>query len=416
MKTVRDLAVHHQTVFVRVDFNVPLDAQQNITEDGRIKAALPTIEYLIEKGSKVVLASHLGRPKGKIVPELRMKPVAEKLGKYLGQEVRYVDECIGPNVEKEKGELNHGDVMLLENLRFYPQEMENDLHFAEQLALGINVYIAEGFGAVHRNHASTNALPSLVFDKGIGFLVEQELEALRKVITDPDQPLVVVIGGAKISDKVEVIQNLAPMSEMILVGGGVANTFVKAMGYDIGTSLVESDSVSKGQEHVNYVEVAKEIWTRLKTEATAIQVDTPNGVQLKKIMAPIDFVAAPNTEKGAAKRVIEIGKDTLPPGWKFLDIGPKTRELYCKILSKARTIFWNGPMGLFELDEFSAGSHDIARAIAENDGYAVLGGGDTEVVVKKFGLQGHYSHISTGGGASLAFLAHQDLPGLSALE
>jgi phosphoglycerate kinase len=416
MKSIRDIPVRHQLVFVRVDFNVPLDDAGNITEDGRIKAVLPTIEYLLEKEARVVLASHLGRPKGKVVDSLRLRPVAKRLSELLGQQVEYVDDCIGKEVEAAKQRLEPGEVLLLENLRFYPQEKENDLRFAEQLAQGIDVYIQDAFGALHREHASTHALPSLVFDKGIGFLVEEELGALGKIIENPDQPFVVVIGGIKISDKVDVIRNLAPMADVVLVGGGVANTFIKALGNDIGASIVESDSAVKGEDTTDYVAMAHEIWNRFETEKPTIDVTLPDESPLTKIVVPVDFVAAPNTEHGSITKVIEIGKDEMPEGWRFLDIGPKTRDLYAEILKKARTIFWNGPMGLFEMDEYARGSQKIALAIAESDGYAVLGGGDTEVVVDKFGLHGRFSHISTGGGASLTFLAQKPLPGLTALE
>ncbi|MFC1598119.1 phosphoglycerate kinase [Patescibacteria group bacterium] len=413
MKSIRDIPLRHQTVFLRVDFNVPLDDKQNITEDGRIKAALPTIEYLLQKKAKVVIGSHLGRPKGKVVEELRLLPVAKQLGKYLGQEIHYVDDVIGEEVAKTKERLEYGEVMLLENLRFYPQEEDNDLKFAEQLAEGIDVYITDAFGVVHRKHASTFGLPSLVFDKAPGFLIEEEIDALDKIVDKPEQPFVVVIGGIKISDKVDVIRNLAPVADIVLVGGGVANAFLKGLGNDIGASIVED--TKKGKEEVDYAKVAVEIWHRFETEKTSFDLTLPDGKPLTKILPPLDFIAAQNTEDGAATRIIEVG-EKVPKGWMFLDIGPKTRQLYSDVLGQAKTIFWNGPMGLFEMDEYAQGSHAIAEAIAESDGYAVLGGGDTQVVVDKFGLSGRYSHISTGGGASLTYLAQKDIPGLDALD
>ncbi len=415
MKTIRDIPLHHQTVFVRVDFNVPLDDNQNITDDARIKAALPTIEYIIQKKGKVVLGSHLGRPKGKPVPEMRLQPVAKRLNELLGQEIHYVDDCIGPQVEKIKQDLKPGEVLLLENLRFYPQEEENDLHFAEQLAQNINVYIADGFGVIHRKHTSTYALPSLVFDKGIGFLIEEEMDALNRITHDPEQPLVVLVGGIKISDKVDVIKNLAPMSDVVLVGGGVGNTFMKGLGFDIGGSVVQSDSVSKEQEGVNYVDVALDIWKRFESERPTIDVTLPDGSPLNQIQYPIDFIAAESREPGAKRKVIDLGSP-VPEGWMFLDIGPKSQKLFSEVLMHAKTIFWNGPVGLFEMDEYAEGSRAIAQAVADNDGYAVLGGGDTEVVTEKFNLKGYYSHVSTGGGASLAYLAQKELPGLASLE
>lgn len=416
MKSIRDIPLRNKTIFVRVDFNVPLDEQQNITDDTRIKAALPTIEYIIQKGGKVVLGAHMGRPKGQVRNDMRMRPVAQRLKELLGQDIHYVDDVVGKEVEAVKARLEPGDVMLLENLRFYAQEKENEMHFAEQLAEGIDVYITDAFGVIHRKHASTFALPSLIFDKGIGFLIEQEIDALTKIAENPEQPFVVVIGGVKISDKVDVIRNLAPVSDVVLVGGGVANTFLTAQDIPVGASVVESDSVSADQEDVSYIDVARDIWNRFSTETPTMDVQLPSGEQLQSVQLPLDFIAAESTEEGAETRVIEIGVDTIPDGWMFLDIGPKTQQLYSQVLAKAKTIFWNGPMGLFEMDPFAEGSRTVAQSVADSTGYAVLGGGDTQVVTEKFGLKGRYSHASTGGGASLAFLAQEDLPGLQALE
>lgn len=413
MKSIRDIPLKNQTVFLRVDFNVPMDGKQNITEDGRIKAALPTIEYLMSKKAKVVIASHLGRPKGRVVEEMRLLPVAKRLGDYLGTEVHYVDDCIGEEVETAKKRLKPGEVLMLENLRFYPQEEENDLHFAEQLAEGIDVYVQDAFGAIHRKHASTYGLPSLVFDKSIGFLIQEEMDALNRIVRNPDKPFIVVIGGIKISDKVDVIRNLAPICDVVLVGGGVANAFMKGLGEDIGSSKVE-DKKKEGDEDVG--KVAHDIWCRFETEQVDLDTKMPDGSPLKKIVKPVDFIAAPTTDEGAETKVIELGRDELPEGWMFLDIGPKTRELYTDILSQAKSIFWNGPMGLFEMDAYAEGSEAVAKAVAEADAYAVLGGGDTEVVVDKYNLQGKYSHLSTGGGASLTYLAQKELPGLTALD
>ncbi|HLD22053.1 MAG TPA: phosphoglycerate kinase [Patescibacteria group bacterium] len=416
MRSIRDLALHNQTVFLRADLNVPLDKQQHITDDARIKAVLPTIEYIIQKGGKIVLTSHLGRPKGKIVPTLRMEPVAKRLKELLGQEIVYVDDCVGDMVKMAKEKLESGDVMLLENLRFYSQEEENDLHFAEQLVEGIDVYVSDAFGTIHRKHASTHALPSLIFDKGIGFLIEKEIEALDKIKKNPEQPLVLVIGGVKISDKVEIIRNLAPFCDVILVGGGVANTFLKGLGYDVGKSVVESDSVSKDQETVNYVEIAHELYDRFDAEKPTIHAKLPDGSLLHKIQLPLDVLAAPTMAPDAPVQMIDIVQGMNAHELMFLDIGPKTRELYCNVLRNAKTIFWNGPMGLFEVEAHAAGSRDVAETIADSSGYAVTGGGDTESVVKKFGLKGRFSHASTGGGASLKYLGSKKLPGLEALE
>lgn len=415
MRSIRDLALQHKMVFLRVDFNVPLDDDGAITDDARIKAALNTIEYVIQKGGKLVIASHLGRPKEKGDETTSLRPVAERLSQLLGKQIQFAQDCIGESVELKKASLQPGDVLLLENLRYYNQEKENDLHFAEQLALGIDVYINDAFGVVHRKHASTAALPSLIFDKGIGFLIQNELESLERIVNNPKKPFVVVIGGIKISDKVDVIRSLAPMSDAVLIGGGVANTFVSGLGSPVGASIVESDSVGAGQNAVNYTHLAKEIYEEFSQEGTELHTTLPDGMALKRIQLPLDFVAAPNTDPGAPTKVIEVG-DEVPEGWMFLDIGPKTQQLYKEVLGEANTIFWNGPMGLFEMNEYSAGSHTVAQAIADSKGYAVLGGGDTEVVTEKFGLKGKYSHASTGGGASLAFLAQKPLPGLKSLE
>jgi phosphoglycerate kinase len=416
MKSIRDIALRHQTVFLRVDLNVPLDDNQEITDDSRIKAALPTIEYILSKGAKLILASHLGRPKGQVVQELRMKPIAQRLQQYLGQDIHYMDDCIGAEVNRLKERLEPGEVLLLENLRFYKQEQENEIHFAEQLAHGIDVYLTDAFGAIHRKHASTYALPSIVFDKGIGFLIQEEIDALDRIINTPKQPLVVVVGGVKISDKVDVIRNLAPMSDTVLVGGGLANTFYAGLGTPVGESIVESDSVGQGQDAISYVDVARDIAQRFATERPTIQTLQPNGEQIQKVQLPVDFIAAESIEPGAPTQVIEIGKDTIPADWTFLDIGPKTRAMYKEVLSHAKTIFWNGPMGLFEMEPYEHGSRDVAQAVADSKGYAVLGGGDTQAVVDKFGLDGRFSHASTGGGASLTYLAQHTLPGLEALN
>lgn len=405
MKSIRDITLRHQTVFLRVDFNVPLGTAGEITEDARIKAALTTIEYILEKDAKLVIASHLGRPKGKREQKYSLAPVAKRLGELLGQDVLFADDCIGDGVKHLKAELKPGQVLLLENLRFYAEEEKNDLYFAEQLAEGIDVYINDAFGTIHRAHASIVALPSLVFDKGCGFLIESEIEALTKLIQSPDQPFVVLMGGIKISDKIDVIRNLAPMGDVVLLGGGLANAFFKAQGIDIGASKVEDTAI----------DVAREIWHRFESAHSTMH--GPHSTELlHKLQLPVDLIAAASAELGAEQKVIEIGKDRIPEGWMFLDIGPKTRALFGDVLHKAKTIFWNGPLGLFELEPFSHGCRETAQVIAQSKGYAVLGGGDTEAVVEKFGLGGRFNHVSTGGGASLAFLAQQELPGLAALE
>lgn len=407
MRSIRDIPLHHQTVFLRVDFNVPLhevNGKIEIADDTRIKAALPTIEYIIQKGGRLVIGSHLGRPDGKVEPSMRLQPIAERLHQLLGQNIVYVDDCIGTEVERLKAALKPGDIMLLENLRFYTQEEDNDIHFAEQLAQGIDVYITDAFGAIHRKHASTYALPSLIFDRGVGFLIEREIDALNKIIDQPEKPLVIMVGGVKISDKVDVIRHLAPLADVVLLGGGVANTFLQGLGYDIGASK---------QESADYGDVAKDIWNRFASEDAGMDIESVHA--LKKIVLPVDVIAAPNTNEGAETKIIVLGKDPVPRGWMFLDIGPQTRDLYGRVLAQAKTIFWNGPLGLFEMEAYAVGSRAMAETIANSGGYAVLGGGDTERVVEQFELRGHFAHTSTGGGASLKYLTQKGLPGLDVL-
>ncbi len=413
MKTIRELVLRDRLVFIRCDFNVPFDDEGNISDDARIKATLSTIEYAVQQGARVVLGSHMGRPKGKVVPELSLQPVANRLHELLGQDIHFVPDCIGDEAKKRKKELKRGEILLLENLRFYESETKNDLHFAEQLAEGIDVFVQEAFGALHRAHASTTGLPSLVFDKGIGFLVESELEALDKIVGNPKQPFVVVVGGSKVSDKVDVIKNLAPHADIVLTGGGVANAFAKGLGHDVAGSLVESDSVGKGQEGVDFAQVAAGIYKEFESKTPDIKIDGMG--ELSTIQLPLDFVAAASMDAGAETKIVELGGD-VPEGWMFLDVGPKTQQLYKQILEQAKTIFWNGPLGVFEMDAYAEGSRVVAQAVADSEGYAVLGGGDTEVVTQKFGLKGQYSHASTGGGASLTYLAEKPMPGLEALD
>lgn len=415
IQSIKEISVAERSVFLRVDFNVPIDERERITEDGRIRAALPTIRYLMQQKAKIIIASHLGRPEGQPNPKYRMRPVALQLSELLKMPVQYVEECIGSQVEEAKQRLQPGEVLLLENLRFYPGEEENDSQFAAELAKDIDVYIADGFGVIHRKHASTYGLPSLIAEKGMGLLIEKEIQALQKIIDSPEKPLVVLVGGVKISDKVAVIRHLAPLSDVVLVGGGVANTFLKAQGKDVGASVVESSSVSKDQKGVDYVDIARSIWKEYADQKPSIPVTLPDGSAMSKIQPPLDFVAAASREKGAETRVIEVG-ESVPEGWMFLDIGPKTQQLYREVFSHARTIFWNGPLGVFEMEEYASGSCEVARAIAESSSYSVIGGGDTEVVVEMCGLADQYSHVSTGGGASLAFLGQEPLPGLEILH
>jgi phosphoglycerate kinase len=384
MKSLRDISLAHRTVFLRVDFNVPLNDEGEIVEDARIKAAMTTIEYCVQQGARLVIGSHLGRPDGQVVYTMSLHPVAERLEELLGREIQFVNDCIGPEVEEAKARLEDGDILLLENLRFYPGEEANDLHFAENLSQGIDVYVDDAFGAIHRKHASVAALASLIFDRAPGFLLEEEIRALSTIVNRPEKPFVIIVGGMKLSDKVNVIEHLAPIAEAVLVGGGVANTFLKAAGVKIGASKVEA------------------------TDAESILKRTD------KIVLPVDVVVAGDPDATDVE-VIDVANG-IPDDKMILDIGPKTRELFSEHLAKAKTIFWNGPMGLFENPAFLEGSKAVATAVAESNAYTVLGGGDTESLVTTCKLTGRFTHVSTGGGASLSFVAGESLPGIDALQ
>ncbi len=384
MKSLRDISLTGRTVFLRVDFNVPLNDEGEIIEDARIKAAMTTIEYCVQQGARLVIGSHLGRPEGQVVYTMSLHPVAERLEELLGREIQFVNDCIGPEVEAAKAQLEDGDILLLENLRFYPGEEENDLHFAENLSQNIDVYVDDAFGAIHRKHASVAALPSLIFDRAPGFLLEEEIRALSTIVNRPDAPFVIIVGGMKLSDKVNVIEHLAPIADVVLVGGGVANTFLKAAGVAVGDSKTE------------------------ETDAQSILENTEN------IVMPIDAVVA--TSKDATEgHVIDLSGG-VPDGEMILDIGPKTQALFAEHIAKAKTVFWNGPMGRFETPAFLEGSKAVATAVAESDAYTVLGGGDTESLLTACRLTGRFTHVSTGGGASLSFVAGESLPGIDALQ
>lgn len=406
MTSIRDIDIEGRMVFIRVDCNVPLNDQQQITEDARIRAALPTIEYAIQQNAKVVLASHLGRPGGTPQDKFRLQPVADRLSELLNQPVHYTTDCIGPEVDAAKAKLQNGEVLLLENLRFHKEEKENDAAFAAELAKDIDVYITDAFGVIHRKHASTSTVAEHINQKGIGFLIEKETQALNTIMDAPEKPFVVIIGGIKISDKVDVIRNLAPQADAVLTAGGVANTFMKGLGYDIGGSLVEGVSMNAGQSDTDYVALAMDIWKEVH--------GTDGMPDDQTIYYPIDVVIAPSPDAADQARTVDVG-EPIPEGWMFLDIGPKTIKRYTEIISTARTIFWNGPIGVFEIDALAQGSKEIARACAENDAYSVLGGGDTEALVQKFGFADQYNHLSTGGGASLTYVAKNDTPGLDAV-
>ncbi len=382
--SVRDLALKDKRVFIRVDFNVPLAAGgQEITSDKRIKASLPTIQYCLEQGAGVILASHLGRPKGKPNPEMSLKPVAVRLAELLGRPVKMASDCVGPEVEAMKPA--SGEVLLLENLRYHAEEEKNDPAFAKQLASLCDVYVNDAFGSAHRAHASTEGMTKFVSQAAAGLLMDKELEYLTKATKNPDRPCIAILGGAKVSDKIEVIQNLMKFVDRLLIGGAMAYTFLAAKGEPTGKSLVEADKI----------DLAKELMASAG----------------ERLLLPVDHIVAEEFKAGAACETVT----TIPDGKMALDIGPKTVELFSAAIGQSKTIIWNGPMGVFEMPPFDVGTFAIANAVANSGAVSVVGGGDSEKAVKSAGVADKISHISTGGGASLEFLSGLELPGVAAL-
>ena len=388
-KSINDLDVRGKRVFCRVDFNVPQE-DGNITDDTRIRAALPTIRQLSGDGAKVILASHLGRPKGKVNEDMRMTAVGGRLSELLGREVMTLRESVGPEAEKAVSGMKEGDVILLENVRFHEGEEKNDPELAKQFASLADLYVNDAFGAAHRAHASTAGiaehLPAVS-----GLLMEKELDVLGKALADPERPFTAIIGGAKVKDKIGVIDYLLEKVDHLLLGGGLSYTFSKAQGFDTGNSLVEEDKVDLAR---SFIEKAKE-----------------KGVELH---LPVDAVVASEFSADAETKVVSI--ESIPSGWMGLDIGPETAEQYADVIRKSKTVLWNGPMGVFEMDAFADGTRKVAEAAAGTEGYTIIGGGDSAAAVEKFGLAGRMDHISTGGGASLEFMEGKDLPGVSALN
>jgi phosphoglycerate kinase len=385
-QTVRDVEVQGRRVLVRVDYNVPL-AEGEVADDTRIRAALPTILYLLDGGATLILASHLGRPKGQVVDDLKMDPVARRLSELLDRPVVKLDDCIGPEVEAAVSVAGPGDILLLENTRFHPEEKENDPDFAAQLATLADLYVNDAFGSAHRAHASTegvaHCLPAVA-----GFLMEKELEFLGSALASPRRPFVAILGGAKISDKIGVVENLLGQVDRLLIGGGMANTFLKAEGYGIADSLVEDGSL----------ETARSLIERADS----------------KLVLPVDVTVADRFDADAFSQVVPVAE--VPPGWRILDLGPRTLELFREQLEGARTVVWNGPMGVFEFPKFAQGTEAVARMLAAlPDATTIIGGGDSAAAVKQAGLADEISHISTGGGASLEFLEGKTLPGVAAL-
>jgi phosphoglycerate kinase len=388
VRTIDDLDLSRKRVLVRADFNVPLK-DGRLTDDTRIRATVPTIQALLERGASVVLMSHLGRPKGEVKEELRLRPVAAHLGSLLGMQVSYAHEVIGPESIKMADDLKPGEVGLLENLRFDPREEKNDPAMASELASLGDCYVSDAFGAAHRAHASTVGVASHL-PSAAGLLMEKEIKALSWVLEDAQQPFVVILGGAKVSDKIGVIENLLGRAQRLIIGGGMANTFLKAAGKDVGASLVEDENVS----------TARELMERAGNAGVDLRI-------------PLDGVVATSFDENAESRT--IGVDEFNSDDMMLDIGPQTIEDFTQALEGARTIVWNGPMGVFEYAQFANGTRAIAHVIADSDAYSLVGGGDSVAAVEQMGLADRISHISTGGGASLEFLEGQELPGVAVL-
>lgn len=388
-KSIKDIDVKGKRVFCRVDFNVPM---QNgvITDDTRVRAALPTIQYLMDQGAKVILASHMGRPKGEVKEELRLTPVAKKLSELLGKEVAKADEAYGDAVKAQIEKMNDGDVLLLENVRFYPGEEKNDPELAKEFASLADIFVNDAFGAAHRAHASTEGIAKHI-PAVSGFLMQKELDVLGKAMSNPERPFTAIIGGAKVKDKIGVIENLLDKVDNLIIGGGLANTFTKAEGYEIGTSLLEEDKI----------ELAKSFMKQAEEKGV-------------KFYTPIDAVIAPKFGEDVESKVVDI--DSIPSDWMSLDIGPKTAALYADVIKNSKLVIWNGPMGVFEIDQFANGTKTVAEALADSDAYSVVGGGDSAAAAEKFNLADKMSHISTGGGASLEFIEGKELPGVVALN
>ncbi len=388
-KTVRDVDVSGRRVLVRCDFNVPMEAGR-ITDDRRIRESLPTIRYLLERGARVVLCSHLGRPRGRPDPAFTLAPVAERMGALLGQPVPLLPDCVGPSVEDAVAHMRPGEAVLLENLRFHAEEEANAPDFAAKLARLADLYVNDAFGTAHRAHSSTAGvaahLPAVA-----GFLLEKELEHLGGALDSPVRPFVAILGGKKVSDKIGVIRHLLERADALLVGGGMAYTFLAAKGLDVGTSICERDSLALASE--------------LLAEAAR------RGVRFE---IPSDVVVAAAVEAGADHQVVDAG--AIPPGWAGVDIGPRTAALFAAVIRTAGTVLWNGPMGVFEIPAFSGGTRSVAEAMADSPAVTVVGGGDTAAAVEALGLADRMTHISTGGGASLEFMEGRELPGIAVLE
>lgn len=390
-KTVKDVDVRSKRVLVRVDYNVPLDANGNVSDDKRITASLPTINYLLEQGARIILCSHLGRPKGEVKKEFSLAPVAKRLKELLPNvNIYFASDCIGEEAERKAAALKDGEILLLENLRFHKEEEKNDPEFAKKLASLAEIYVSDAFGTVHRAHASTAGVAAYL-PAVAGFLIGKELSIMGGALENPERPFVAILGGAKVADKIGVITNLLNKCDTLLIGGGMAYTFFKAMGYEIGDSLLDAESI----------DLAKQLMENAKQKGV-------------KLLLPVDTVVAKAFAADAEH--MTVASNAIPAGWQGLDIGEKTRELFAAEIKNAKTVIWNGPMGVFEFPEFAKGTEAVAKACAECGGTTIIGGGDSASAVKKLGYADKMTHISTGGGASLEFLEGKVLPGVAALN
>ena len=388
-KTVKDIDLKGKKVFVRCDFNVPMDENQNITDNARIVGALPTIQYLLEQNCKIILASHLGRPKGEFKPEFSLAPVAKELSKLLGQEVIMAKDVIGEDACEKAANLKEGEILLLENVRFHKEETDNDPEFCKKLASMAEVYVNDAFGTAHRAHASTTGIASYL-PAVSGFLIEKELQFLGNAVNNPERPFVAILGGAKVSDKIGVIDSLLEKVDTLMIGGGMAYTFFKAQGYEVGNSICEMDKL----------DLAKEAMEKAKQKGV-------------KLMLPVDTKVGKEFKPDTESKIVSYTE--IPADWEGFDIGPETIKMFEDELRKAKTVVWNGPLGLFEFDQFAIGTNAIAKVLSEIDATTIIGGGDSAAAVKKAGLEDKMTHISTGGGASLEFLEGKKLPGIEAL-
>jgi len=391
MKYIDQIDMKGKRVFLRVDFNVPMDKEGNVTSDKRVRASIPTINYALEKGAKLIVASHLGRPKGKRVAEMSLKPVVKVLSDLLKKEVLFLEDCVGPVVEQGVARLQEGQIMLLENLRFQPGEDKNDAQFAKQLAALCDVYIDDAFAVSHRAAASNSAITEFVPVCAAGFLLKNEVEYFKKAMVNPAKPLAAIIGGAKVSDKIGLLENLIEKVDKIIIGGGMAFTFLRAAGHETGKSLCEEDMLDTARKIVD------------KAKQKNVQ-----------FLLPVDAVIAQAAEAQAEARI--CGVQDIPKEWIGLDIGPTTIALFSEALKDVKTVIWNGPMGMFELAPLSKGTFDLAAAVANSGALSIIGGGDTDTAIKKAGLSAKMSYISTGGGAFLEWLEGKTLPGIAALE